>query len=380
MLTTKISRDPTLRSLHWLTYRLPLVEEFATSRGRTTFRYGAILKLEVSSGAGGTGEAAPLPLSSSTALEQTLAPAPALWSSLRGRSLGEALEILHGSVEAGAFPSPLLCGIEMALLDALAKRRQSSLAALLAGDEPQSTSPETVPVNFVVGAGDPATSVHIARTAVAAGFTCVKLKVGLQRQVEREVELVAAVRAAIGPDIDLRLDANGAWNLDEAIAVLTGCRPYRIQYVEQPLPAANLDDMRALRRQVSIAVAADESVTGPASARTIIDREAADILIVKPQMVGGLSASRQIAVEAGTRGLQTVLTSSIESGIGIAATLQLAASLPHRGLAQGLGTLPLLADDLIVEGLPVRAGALKVPEGLGLGVTLDEQALDRYLV
>ncbi len=380
MLTTEISRDPTLRSLHWLTYRLPLVDEFATSRGRTSFRYGAILKLEVSNGAGGTGEVAPLPLSSSTALEQTLAPAPTLWSSLRGRSLGEALEILHGNVEAGAFPSPLLCGIEMALLDALAKRRQSSLAALLAGDEPQFTSPETVPVNFVVGAGDPATSAHIARTAVAAGFTCVKLKVGLRRQVEREVEVVAAVRAAIGPDIDLRLDANGAWNLDEAIAVLTGCQPYRIQYVEQPLPAANLDDMRALRRQVSIAVAADESVTGPASARTIIDREAADILIVKPQMVGGLRASRQIAVEAGARGLQTVLTSSIESGIGIAATLQLAASLSHGGLAQGLGTLPLLADDLIVDGLPVRAGALKVPEGPGLGVTLDEQALDRYLV
>jgi len=379
-MTREISKDPTLRSLHWLTYRLPLVDELATSTGRTRFRYGAIVKLDVSSGAGGTGEVAPLPLSSSTALEQTLAPAPALWSSLRGRSLGEALEILGEYVATGTYPSPLLCGIEMALLDALAKRRRWSLAALLSGDESRSTSPEAVPVNFLVGAGDPATCAHLAHTAVAAGFTCVKLKVGLRHQVEREVELVAAVREAVGPETDLRLDANGAWNLDEAIAVLTGCQPYHIQYVEQPLPAANLDDMRVLRREVSIPVAADESVTSPASARNIIDKEAADILIVKPQMVGGLCASRQIILEADIRGLRAVLTSSIESGIGVTATLQLAASLPQRTLACGLGTLPLLADDLIVEGLPICAGALAVPEGLGLGVTLDKQALNRYSV
>jgi L-Ala-D/L-Glu epimerase len=380
MLTTQISKSPTLHRLHWLTYRLPLVEEFATTRERTGFRYGAIVKLEMSSGAGGTGEVAPLPLSSSTALQQTLEPAPALWATLRGRSLGEALEILSEGVETGTFPCPLLCGIEMAVLDTLARRRQWSLAALLAGDESRSTSLGAVPVNCLVGAGDPATCAHLARTAAAAGFTCVKLKVGLQHQAEREVELVAAVREAVGPEIDLRLDANGAWNLEEATAVLTGCQPYGIQYVEQPLPEANLDDMRALRRKVSIPIAADESVSSPASARSIIDKEAADILIIKPQMVGGLCASKKIVVEAGTRGLLTVLTSSIESGIGVAATLQLAASLPHREVAQGLGTLPLLADDLIVEGLPVRAGVLAVPVGPGLGVTLDEKALNRYLV
>jgi L-Ala-D/L-Glu epimerase len=380
MLTRETSKGPTLRSLHWLTYRLPLVEEFATSGGRTSFRYGAIVKVDVSNGAGGTGEVAPLPLSSSTAVEQTLVPVPALWSSLRGRSLGEALEILGEYVETGAYPSSLLCGIEMALLDALAKWKQWSLAALLSEDESWSASPETVSVNFLVGTGDPATCVHRAHTAVASGFTCVKLKVGLWHQAEREIELVAAVREAVGPDINLRLDANGAWNLDEAIAVLTGCQPYHIQYVEQPLPAENLDHMRVLRQEVSIPVAADESVTSPVSARSIIDKEAADILIVKPQMVGGLSASRQIIVEAGTRGLRAVLTSSIESGIGVAATLQLVASLPQRELACGLGTLPLLADDLILEGLPICAGALAVPEGAGLGVTLDRQALNRYSV
>jgi o-succinylbenzoate synthase len=234
-------------------------------------------------------------------------------------------------------------------------------------------------VNAVIAEDNPADSVRTAALAATAGFRCLKLKVGIQRPVEREIELVRTVRDCIGPDLELRLDANGAWSLSEATTVLNGCAPYHIQYVEQPLPvSAGLPEMRALRQRTHVPLAWDETVVDLSSARRVLAGEVADVLVIKPQVVGGLRMSHKIIQEAVTLGVECVLTSSIESGIGIAATLQLASALPEIHLASGLGTLPLLADDLIREALPVRSGFISVPQASGLGVTLDEHALTSY--
>jgi len=196
--------------------------------------------------------------------------------------------------------------------------------------------------------------------------------------VHTEIERIAAVRNALGPDIHLRLDANEAWNLEEATAILSQCIPYNIQYVEQPLQAHDLAGMRTLRQAIPIPIAVDEALHSLESARPVLDSEAADILIIKPQLAGGLRAGQQIIQAAAERSVRCVITSTIESGIGLAAGLHLAAASPAVTLECGLATLHLLIDDLIIDDLPIRDGCMAVPTSPGLGVELDRQALHRY--
>ena len=155
-------------------------------------------------------------------------------------------------------------------------------------------------------------------------------------------------------------------------------REKAIQYVEQPLPAHDLTDMQHLRQVVAIPIAADEAVYDLQSARRVLTDGAAEILIVKPQLAGGLQMARRIIEEAAQHRVPCVITSTIETGIGLVAALHLAAALPLVTLECGLATLPLLADYLVIEDIAVHNGALALPRGPGLGVKLDRVALARY--
>ncbi|HEV2580444.1 MAG TPA: o-succinylbenzoate synthase, partial [Ktedonobacteraceae bacterium] len=271
-------------------------------------------------------------------------------------------------------PAPAICGVETALLDALGKTTGQAVSAILAGDgaEPRSG----VMVNAVVGAKAIDGAVEEANAAIASGFRCVKLKVGWEQDVAREIERIAAVREAIGTGVHLRLDANEGWNRAQAMTVLAACARFDIQYVEQPVKAGDLEGMRWLRRAALVPIAADESLAHLESAYRILD--SADILIIKPQLIGGLRASAQLIIDAAALGIGSVVTSSIEAGIGLVAALHLAAAMPQISLECGLATLHLLEDDLLVDELPIRDGFLAVPGGAGLGVRLDRDALERY--
>ena len=387
---------PTIERIAFRRYRIPFKKVFATSQEASEFRYGAIVLVWLAGGRlAGTGEMAPLPLSSPEALCQALVPGPAIASQLAGQTPTQALGWIGQQIqESGRIgekvPASLVCGLETAIIDALCKSTGGASLAQALGTrvvlgelngpplENRLRKP-AVTVNAIIGTTTITESVNSAIAAVAAGYRSLKLKVGLQgSRVEREIELVRVVRESIGPGIELRLDANGAWSLSQATTVLEACVPYDIAYIEQPLPVAELHQLPTLRERTAALIALDEAVTDYAAARRILDAGLADVLIVKPQVVGGLGVSRQIIEEAAERGVECVLTSSIESGIGIAATLQLAAALPQVRLACGLATLPLLADDLILEELSVKLGAIELPPGEGIGVTVDEAALDHY--
>jgi o-succinylbenzoate synthase len=186
------------------------------------------------------------------------------------------------------------------------------------------------------------------------------------------------VREAIGPSIQLRLDANEGWTFEQALTILTACTDWHIQYVEQPLPAHDIKGMRELRRAVSVPLAADEAVRDLASIRALLRAQAVQVLIIKPQLAGGLSASREMLRLASQKTISCVITSAFEAGIGLAAILHLAASSPEVTWACGLATLDRLVDDLLLEDLPVRSGMMAVPSGPGLGVNLDRKALLQY--
>ena len=374
--------------VQWRNYCLPLLNSFSTAHGVITSREGIIIQATTDQGISGIGEIAPLPALGGGSLADARTLLPALAARLHDKTLDEALDLVRARCNVGADlsrPSPIyrpafsastFCGLEIALLDAIGKAEGCSVCTLLS---PSGTAPRaTVPVNAVIGARATEAAIATARDIKRGGFRCIKLKVGWGGSIREEIERVAAVRDSIGPAIHLRLDANEAWNLEEAIAILSQCVPYDIQYVEQPLKAHDLAGMHALRQAVPIPIAVDEALQSLESAQLVLDKEAADVLVIKPQLVGGLRVGQQIIQTAAERGVRSVITSTLETGIGVVAALHLAAASPAVTLECGLATLHLLADDFLIDDLPVRDGFLAVPTGPGLGVALDWEALDRY--
>lgn len=392
-----------ISDLTWRVYRVPFRKPFVTAHGPLRERVGVLVSVRTDSGYVGHGEIAPLPSQSGASLEEALSALPGVAKALRGRELlngdGEhrvstqrdegarsyiltLMDLLMGASREVALPSGLMCGLETALLDVIGQASRRSVAALLANvsspgeDCGISVLHASVQVNTVIGGATLEEMVAQARAAVMAGFGCLKLKI--TGASEEDISRVAEVRAAIGPEPRLRLDANEGWSFEQASTILPRLAPCTIEYIEQPLPAADLAGMARLRRVSPIPLAADEALTGLESARRVLDAEAADVLILKPQLAGGLLACRHIIQMASERNVACVVTSTLEAGIGVAAALHLAVFSPTITLPCGLATLDLLEDDLLEDSLVIERGCMAVPRGPGLGVALDEDALKCY--
>jgi len=187
------------------------------------------------------------------------------------------------------------------------------------------------------------------------------------------VERVAALRRALGPAGGIRIDANGAWSDAEAEQALARLSAFDLEYVEEPL--ADGSRLAALRARTRVPLALEAAAQGaPALERALAER-AADVLVLKPALVGGPRRAAALAGRARAAGLAVVVTSSLDSALGIAAALQLAATLPDPAPACGLATGELLAFDL--ARLCAENGALALPRRPGLGIDPDPEALAR---
>lgn len=195
----------------------------------------------------------------------------------------------------------------------------------------------SVAVNVLIPAVEPDEA-----AALAFGHRFVKVKVGDRCGLDR----VAAVRAALGPGPSMRVDANGVWDVETASAAIAAMSRYDLELVEQPV--ATLEEMAALRRLVSVPLAADECVRDLDDARRLLRLAAADAVVLKVQPLGGVYAALRVAEEAG---VAAIVTSMIETSVGLAAGLALAAALDSLPYACGLGTANLLACDVVAEPL-----------------------------
>ena len=219
---------------------------------------------------------------------------------------------------------------------------------------------DSVPVNCTVPAVDP----DRARELVLAGHGCrtAKVKVAEPGQsLDDDIARVEAVRNAIAPDGRVRIDANGAWGVEQATHAvrLLDRAAGGLEYVEQP--CATVKELAELRRRIDVPVAADESIRRATDPYRVRDLEAADIAVLKVAPLGGVRACMEIAERIG---LPVVVSSALETSVGLAAGVALAAALPELPYACGLGTATLLAQDLTDEpmhpvdgSLPVRAVA-----------------------
>lgn len=235
-----------------------------------------------------------------------------------------------------------------------------------AGDWPAPVR-SSVPVNVTVPAVGPEQAHAIV---TRGGCRTAKVKVAEPGQsLADDVARVEAVRDALGTEGAVRVDANGGWGVDDAVAAVVALDRAAggLEYVEQPV--RDVEDLALVRRRVSVPVAADESIRRAADPYRVRDLEAADVAVLKVQPLGGVRACLRIAEDIG---LPVVVSSALETSVGIAAGVALAAALPELPYACGLATVQLLTDDVAVEPLLPVDGALPVRRPV-----VDDAALDR---
>jgi o-succinylbenzoate synthase len=212
---------------------------------------------------------------------------------------------------------------------------------------------EQVGVNVTVPAVGPRRAAEIV---AASGCRTAKVKVAEHGQGDAEdIARVAAVRAAIGPGGRIRVDANGGWDVDQAARMLGALAEFGLEYAEQP--CASLAEMAQLRRRVGVPLAADESIRRAEDPLAVRAAGAADIVVLKVQPLGGVRAALRVARACG---LPVVVSSAVESSVGLAAGLALAAALPELPYDCGLATMGLLTGDVTAAPLAERDGVLPV--------------------
>jgi O-succinylbenzoate synthase len=353
-----------LASAEVIPYALPFKEPYVTARGVLERREMVLLRIRDADGVVGLGEAVPLSLRGGVGLREVVAELEA-WVE---RQTTEGLS------------APSLCAATTAEADLLGRRVTDQ-----GGGED-----EAVPCNATLVAGEPEAVAADAERWAADGFSTFKLKLGaesargravpdLSRTRVDDVEQVRAVREAIGPSARIRVDVNAAWNLESAKRRLGELEPCGIELAEQPVET--LEEMAELAAATSIPLAADESVASLEEAEHAASLGACAYTGIKLSKVGGPEAALAIADV-----LPAFITSALDGPVGIAAGAQVALSLaetthPERlHLAHGLATQRLFAETIASVECELRDGMLHLPPGPGLGVEIDEEALQAHRI
>jgi o-succinylbenzoate synthase len=351
-----------ISSVEVIPYALPFKEPYVTARGALEQREMVLLRVRDEDGVVGLGEAVPLSLRGGVALGQVVRELKA-WA--------------EGHEDEG-LSAPARCAVATARMDLLGRRA--------AGEGGQSN--EAVLCNATLVTGEPQKVAATAEGWAADGFTTFKLKLGaesVKNLVEqgksqtrgRDIEQVRAVREAVGPEARIRVDANEAWDLETAKRTLAALEPFGIELAEQPV--ASLEQMVELAASTSIPLAADESVASLEEAERAAAMGACAYTGIKLSKVGGPEAALAIADV-----LPAFITSALDGPVGIAASAQVALSLAETGhperleLAHGLATPRLFAETIAAVECELRDGMLHLPPGPGLGVEINEEALQAH--
>jgi L-alanine-DL-glutamate epimerase-like enolase superfamily enzyme len=359
---------PRLERVEAIHVRVPFRRPLLDATGEFTHRRSWLLRLVDADGNEGLGEAALGPFAADVTTGSLAMLIRAIVPELAaGRSAFWPELTVEGEPGRAA----------MAAVDGAIGALTAAQAVAAAGTGDDASPAMWIPVGAAIPFAGPDAGAEAAAQAVELGFGTLKLRAGFERATDQLVDRLRAIRAAVGPEPSLRVDVGGAWDLETAAERITAIAPFRIEYVEQPLAAWDIAGHAALRGRVRVPIALDESIDAEGSARAALAERAADVLIVKPARVGGQAATMRIVEAATAAGGSVVLGTFFETGVGIAAVLRIAATVPpprDGRPAHGLATAGVLVHDLLREPLPIEQGRMAVPAA----VTLDESEVDRY--
>lgn len=325
---------------------------FFSSSGALERRALVLLRLEDDDGHVGFGEAAPLESYDGVTTGDVRSALEDCRGALTGANPLERAQLLADCSRLAVLPQAL-AAVDLALWDLTGRITGQPIWRLLGG-----SSPEPVAVNYTIAAADRTGAAAEARAAVQAGYGCVKAKVAIGDDPGR----VAAIRAAAGGRLAIRLDANGAWSVEEATASLRVLEPAGIELCEEPV--RGLEQTAELAAVCPVPIAIDETAANPGA----LDRRACEAICLKVARCGGITGLLDAGRRAAATGYDVYLASTFDGPLGIAAALHAAAVLgPARPC--GLATLGLFEAG---DPIPPRDGRMTVPPGPGLGDGLAE--------
>ncbi|MFI5004813.1 MAG: enolase C-terminal domain-like protein [Solirubrobacterales bacterium] len=331
---------------------LRLSTPLETAHGTVGERELLTVALTDAEGLTGYGEATPLEPYDGVSLARVRAALEAYRPVLMQSERASGAQLIEACRRVDDLPAAL-AAIDLALWDRAGRRAGKPVAALLT-DDPAAE----VAVNATVGATDRAGAAEQAARAADLGFECVKVKVGVGDDAGR----AAAVRAAVGPHVALRVDANGAWDVEQAVRAIEALTPVGLELVEEP--THGLRAVREVRERVAARVAIDET----AAEHGALGAGVADAVCLKISRCGGIAGLLAAAALVRASGAEVYLASTLDGPLGVAAAVHAAAALASRGPLPpcGLATLGLFAD--LDDPLPAREGHIAVPSAPGLGV------------
>lgn len=366
--------DFTIAQIEVIPARLPLIEPFQIAYARQDDIPTVFVRMTTHGGLTGWGEATPDPnvtgetLSSTAAMLHTdLAPL-LIGHDIRDREA--ALLKLDATVDGAPAAKAAL---DIAIHDMVARAHGMPLWALLGG-----RSKPHLQISRVVSIKAPAEMATDALAHVAAGFRTIKLKVGDGRNPHLDVARVEAVRAAVGPEIKLKIDVNQGWGSPGvAIPAIRAMFASEAEYIEQPIAQRDIEGLAEVRRQTGATIMADEALHGVREMQRIVALRAADLINIKLMKTGGLLNALRVNAIAEAAGIGAQVGTMVESSIASAAGLHLALALANVKTVEMGGPLMIAEDVGNLRGRYDR-DTITLPDAPGLGIEIDESAVKRF--
>ena len=352
-----------LESVELATHHLGLSRPLATAIGiieqREIMLLRAVIQREDRAWTG-FGEASPLPCWSAETGPGIRRVVAALECPIALADIGA----LDRAIPALADSTVLRFGLESALLDALSRMARLPLSQALA-DLRGGRAAASVPVQFTLGAEPVSRCIQALKEAQTAGHTHAKLKVGTTNP-ECDLERIRCILVACH-GLRLRLDANGAWTVEQALHVLASLPPDRVEMIEQPVPDASLDELLDRYDGDGPLIAADESCAGPDRICTLIRSRRLGAIVVKPSAVGGLLPAGRLFDMAKRYGVKVIISNLMESAVGRRAVVHLAAAWPELKGPHGLATGQWFREDVAPESDRIQQARLQLDSVPGIG-------------
>ncbi|MGZ5424510.1 MAG: mandelate racemase/muconate lactonizing enzyme family protein [Candidatus Aminicenantales bacterium] len=343
-------------------FDVPLVSPFRIAIGEMTAANDLLILIHTDPGVSGVGEACPFPPITGETQATNAAAAKAIRDMIIGKdplAIDDLLRLIGPIVHSN--PSTV-AAFDMALFDILGKVAGLPLFRLLGGTKSVFETDITIGLDTLESMRDE------AKRHIANGFKTLKVKVGLDP--DEDYAHMEAIRSAVGPKENIRIDANQGWTVPQAIYGLKKLAPLAIQFCEQPVLASDTAGLKAVREQSPIAVMADEALFGPADAVKLIRADACDTFNIKLMKAGGMLNSIRIAHIADAANIRCMVGCMLETRLGLTAAAHVVASQANIIYADLDGYADQTVDP-VVDGMTVKAGMVTLPEKPGLGCDVD---------
>lgn len=357
---------------------LPFAQAFSHSAKHRTVSETLIARVESDHGVVGFGEGAPRSYVTGETLDGAMTcVASQIWPALRAITFPTLRTATDLALISRLIPTPpaqdrvhwhaCRCAVELALFDCLLREAAIGLAELLPARR------RHIRYSGVIGTVSEGDARRLGRQMTRAGLSAIKVKVGSGDDVAR----LKAVREVCGPEVSLRVDANGAWSVEEAASMLAQFEPYRIDAVEEPIAPRNPDALRSLKQQTAIPIVVDESLVTVEDARALVEAGACDIFNIRISKCGGLAPSLDIAEVARAHGVQVQVGAHVgETAVLSAVGRHLAAAILEVRFVEGSFGIHLLTKDVSEEDIRFGyGGEAPVLTGPGYGITVQERIL-----